>query len=119
MLQVFLLRYLAVVAGAFVTWFGSTTASATATAPATHLGHVVVFVESGSGIGINGPWPLDVVAAVARVSVWPTAQLAKACPSGGGHVLCVYRLRASTVVQTVTIRVLTYCCRRPALSPRS
>ena len=113
MLQVFLLRYLAVVAGAFVTWFGSTTASATATAPATHLGHAVVVLGSGSGVGIVGPWPLEVVATVARDLVRPGVRLAGAGPGGGGQVLCVHRLRASTIMTTIT-----YCCKRLAPSPR-
>ena len=66
MIQVFLLRYLAVVAGAFVTRFCAAPAAATATAPGTHLGHAVVFVGSGSAVGITGPWPLEVVATVAE-----------------------------------------------------
>ena len=110
--QVFLPIYLAVVLGAFVGCLGES-ATPSVTAPGTHLGHAVLLVGSGRSDSIVGPWPLEVVATVARDLVRPGVRLAGAGPGGGGQVLCVHRLRASTIMTTVT-----YCCKRLAPSPR-
>ena len=66
--------YLAVVTSAVVGCLGESSAPAATTAAASgaHLGHAVVLVGSGSGDGIIGPWPLEVAATVARVSVRPS-----------------------------------------------